>query len=119
MLPNRKVAKRLARLEQTYFGGGGSRPPRDGRAMEFARASLRAMAHVKRQPIDEKPWRYETESLYHMEPERLAAYATGLALVGHEDADIAKELLLSVGLDEELQRTMNAVLSRFLRESFS
>ena len=82
----------------------------DDHTREFMRACLRAIMHVRRQPIDAQPWRYDTDMLQTLPPFKLAAYTVALTVTGHEDAEEARASLLEVG-DERLLRLVDLVVA--------
>ena len=90
------LERRLRDLEAVYAhsprgpeaGGGGS-----GGTREFVGGVLRAIAHVRRAPIDHPPHGYEIQKLRAREPFSLAQYVAALTILRHEDEDEARELL--------------------------
>ena len=97
------IERRLRDLEAVYAhsprgpeaGGGGS-----GGTREFVVGVLRAIAHVRRAPIDHPPHGYEIQKLRAREPWALAQYVAALTILRHEDEDKARELLAEKSGDD-------------------
>ena len=65
--------------------------------------ALDAMAHIKRAPIDEPPWRYEVEKLREKEPFTIACYVATLAHTEHPDEERAREVLKEVVAQRKIE----------------
>ena len=85
------LERRLRDLEAVYAYS--PRGPSDTNAREFVVGVLRAIAHVRRAPIDHPPYGYEIQKLRAREPFSLAQYVAALTLLLHEDEDEAREIL--------------------------
>ena len=85
------LERRLRDLETVYAHS--PRGPSDTNAREFVSGVLRAIAHVRRAPIDHPPHGYEIQKLRAREPFSLAQYVAALTILRHEDEDEARELL--------------------------
>jgi hypothetical protein len=106
-----RLERRLAALEQAYAseamgpGGGGDG---HGERRRFLSAVLRACGHVRRQPVDSPPWRYEVGKLKDLEPLELGAYVATLRMLEHPDEPEARKLLDS---DARLERLIDLATS--------
>jgi len=85
------LERRLQDLEAVYAHS--PRGPSDTNARAFVSGVLRAIAHVRRAPIDHPPHGYEIQKLRAREPFSLAQYVAALTLLRHEDEDEAREFL--------------------------
>jgi len=92
------LERRLRDLETVYAHS--PRGPSDTNAREFVSGVLRAIAHVRRAPIDHPPHGYEIQKLRAREPFSLAQYVAALTILRHEDEDEARELLAEEAGDD-------------------
>jgi hypothetical protein len=88
------VDRRIEALEKLYQADSAQeRTTADrGRKELVSRAlaqTLDAMAHIRRAPVDEEPWRYEVEKLKDRGPFTIACYDAALANTKHPDEDEA------------------------------
>ena len=117
MTKSSSLIRRLQALEEAYAAarvrdpGGGGQGQYD-RTREFLSGCLRALARVRREPIDSPPWKYRTSTLYDLEPFTLAQYLVALCVAGHPDAGEARHLLESTDEDGDLHQLANQVIRR-------
>jgi len=103
------IERRLRDLEAVYAHS--PRRPSDTNAREFVSGVLRAIAHVRRAPIDHPPHGYEIQKLRARELWALAQYVAALTILRHEDEDEARELLAEeAGDDAVLWSLIDAVV---------
>jgi hypothetical protein len=72
------------------------------------------MAHIKRAPIDEPPWKYDVAKLREKSPFAVAQYVAALTVFEHEDEPEAREILAEAGDDTEraiLEKAIGCVLA--------
>ena len=100
----RRICELETSLEPDSSGGDGDSKLR----RDFLAGFLRALAHVRRAPIDRPPWRYEANKLRNLEPFNLAMYLAALRMLEHEDEAEARKLLDS---DARLERLIDLATS--------
>jgi len=98
----------MADLERAYANSGGGGKDPNEHVRQFLAGFLRALAHVRRAPIDRPPWRYEANKLRNLEPFNLAMYLAALRMLEHEDEAEARKLLDS---DARLERLIDLATS--------
>ena len=90
------LERRIVDLEAFYAleSGGG----RSGElTRKFVSGFLKAMAHVRRAPIDRPPWGYEANKLHDLSLFGLAQYVAALTVQEHPDEEEARKILKSKG----------------------
>lgn len=103
--------KRLSRLERAFSRGGDGREP-GGEGRRFVSGVLRAVGHVRREPIDRgRPYGYNAAILEDLHPHQLAQYAAALRLLEHPDAEEARAFLADRG-EYDLLRLVDNVVGR-------
>ena len=117
MTKSSSLIRRLQALEEAYAAARVRDPSGDGqgqydRTRKFLSGCLRALARVRREPIDSPPWKYQTSTLYDLEPFTLAQYLVALCVAGHPDAGEARHLLESTGEDGDLHQLADQVIRR-------
>jgi hypothetical protein len=114
-------SRRLAALERVF-----SEVPRPAEGSEaggpdvrraFISNTLRALVHLRREPVDEPPYKYATHVLYDLNPFELAAYLCALRIASHPDADEADHLLRGAADEGALRRLVGAVVDRVRRNA--
>jgi hypothetical protein len=91
------LERRIADLEAFYAleSSGGRSGELTRKA--FVSGFLKAMAHVRRAPIDRPPWGYEASKLHDLSPFNLAQYVAALTVQEHPDEEEARKILKSKG----------------------
>ena len=115
------VSRRIASLERAFDeieGSHRSGPGRDHAEFRaFVRGVLRAIVHIRREPIDSPPWKYRTSMLHNFEPFTLGQYVVALSVTEHPDEAEARRLLKST--DEGLVHLADSVVRRIMGASAS
>jgi hypothetical protein len=83
--------RRLFDLERSFAESGGGYE--DTESKRFVVASLHAMMHIRRAPVDDMRWRYDVRKLRGRGPSSVAAYAAALRVLAHPDEEEAFGIL--------------------------
>jgi len=98
------IYSRLEKLEASAVlpARQGGETMRERLLWDFNVRALDAMAHVRRAHIDDPRWRYSLDGLRNKPPFTLAAYVAALTALRHPDESVARELLGTVAVEQEV-----------------
>jgi hypothetical protein len=88
------IERRIEDLERHFTsetGGGGGGEGEELRR-KFIYGALDAIAHIRRAPIDEPPWKYDVAKLREKSTFSVAQYVAALTARGHEDESQARDI---------------------------
>jgi hypothetical protein len=101
-MPRGNIHGRLEKLEAATPQEPDEAEDRKKLLSEFFRQALDAMAHIRRESIDEERWRYDLEKLRDEPPATVAAYVAALAPLRHPDEDEARDLLADLADERQI-----------------
>jgi hypothetical protein len=111
----RNLERRIADLERSLKRSSVYAESDDSHR-EFIAAVLRAIAHVRRAPIDPPPQAYSIDKLHTLEPFDCATYVAALAVNEHPDEEEARDILKVKGEDPGLLGLIDVVVGHSFRE---
>ncbi len=100
--------RRIQQLEELYASSTAEERSTADRSHEklvskAIHGTLDAMAHIRRAPVDEEPWRYAVEKLRGRGPFAIACHVAALAHLEHSDEERAPEILEEVEAERGIE----------------